>query len=109
MTTADYVANLRAVYQRATREDKRAGRQWYPRARGELFLLAKEYRYSLRRMAYAAAALSNNMEWRANVELLVHVAAAVRYGQQPRGHYAPCLRKAVAILRAGDWRALRGP
>lgn len=109
MTTAEYLTNLRTVYQRATREDKRAGRAWYPSARGELFALAKRYRYSLKRAAYAAAALSNNMEWRANLELLEHVAAAVRYGQQPRGHYVPCLRKAVAILRRGDWRALRGP
>ncbi len=105
----DYRAALGEVYGRATRTDRAAGRMWYPIARGQLWDLAKEDRVSLKRTAYAAAALSNNMEWGANVELLRHVLHATTHGQAPHGHYAPCLAKASAILLRGEWDALRGP
>ncbi len=110
MSAAEYATALRAVYDRATAEDVRNGRMWYYTARGELWDLSKRYRVSLKRTAYAAAALSNNMEWGANVALLEHVLHVLTRGiGRPRGHYAPCLRKATAIIRRGEFGALRGP
>ena len=105
----DYVSNLRAVYQRATPLDIAEGRLWYPAARGEVHDLAKQYSYPLKRVAFAAAALSNNMEWGQNVALAEHVCWAVRNGVPARGHYPACLDKAVRILRDGDYAALSGP
>jgi len=105
----DYVSNLRNVYQRATRLDIAEGRLWYPTARGELYDLAKQYGYPLKRVAFAAAALSNNMEWGQNVALAEHVCWAVRNAVPARGHYPACLSKAVRILRDGEYAALSGP
>src|SRR5579864_7259738 len=105
----DYLANLRAVWDRADADDKRHGRMWYYVARGELWDLSRRYRVSLKRVCYAAAALSNNMAWPDNVALTEHVLFALTRGMQPRGHYARCLWKARAIIRRGHFGALRGP
>lgn len=109
MTTPDYVTSLRAVFSRATIRQVYEGRLWYPTARGVLFDLSKRYRFSLKRAAFAAAALSNNIEWDANVALLEHVMWAVRNGVPARGHFPMCLNKAGAILARGDFAALSGP
>lgn len=104
-----YAQNLRDVYSRALPADIAEGRIWYPMARGDCYDAARLYRFSLKRACFAAAALSNNMEWQQNVALLEHVMFSVRNGLEPHGHYAPCLRKAVAILGHGDYAALSGP
>ncbi len=109
MSNGDYLTSLRSWWERSDAEDRQAGRTWYPLARGECYDIAKRYGFSLKRACYAAAALSNNMEWSHNVALLEHVAYSVRDGMQPRGHYARCLHKATRILRHGEWGALRGP
>src|SRR5690242_21253093 len=108
--SGDYVSALRAMFARADATDIAAGRAWYYVARGELWDLSRRYRVSLKRCAYAAAALSNNMEWGQNVALLEHVLFTITRGNgRPRGHYARCLDKASRIIRRGEWRALRGP
>ena len=104
-----YVVALTGVYGMATNDDIEAGRVWYPMARGDCYDAAIRYDFSIKRACFAAAALSNNMEWSHNVALLEHVMFAVRNGTEPHGHYAPCLRKAVAILGHGDYSALSGP
>jgi len=95
----NYLDALREHYRQADPEDRRHGAAWYFAARGELFDVAQRYRYPLKRVAYAAAAL------------LEHVAAMCRAGRgrDARGHYGHCLRKAVAILERGEYRALSGP
>jgi len=106
---SQYARNLRSIWESATAEDVQAGRIWYPMARGELYDVAREFRFSLKRTAFAAAALSNNMEWSQNVALLQHVCFSVVANADPHGHYARCLDKAVQILRDGNFKALSGP
>lgn len=107
--TTFYAAALLAVYRRASRADRRAGRHWYGAARADLYTVARRYGVSVKRAAYAAAALSNNLAWEPNIELTAHVAYCAREGLQPRGHYGACLRKALAILAHGKYDALSGP
>lgn len=104
-----YTAALSGMYARADAVDMAEGRVWYPLARGDCYDAARLYNYSLKRACFAAAALSNNMEWRQNVALLEHVMFSVRNAVDPHGHYAPCLDKAVRILRSGEFKALSGP
>lgn len=104
-----YAAGLSSVFRRSSQQDVEEGRAWYPLARGEVYDLAKRYRFSIKRAAFAAAALSNNMEWSQNVALLDHVMFSVRNFTEPRGHYPQCLTKAVGILQHGDFSLLQGP
>lgn len=105
----DYLPALRAAYSRASALQIAEGRLWYPMARGQLFDLAQRYGVSVKRAAFAAAALSNNIEWDQNVALLEHVIWSVKTSTEPRGHFPACLKKAVAILKHGQFDALSGP
>lgn len=103
-----YLDNLRRVYERATPEERIDGAVWYLKAREQLARIAGVYHLTQEIVAYAAAALSNNMEWEANVALTDSVAWAVSRGVEPRGHFPLCLEKATRILQ-GDLTALKGP
>ena len=63
----------------------------------------------IKRLAYATAALSNNMTWESNIALAEQVAFDVSRGIPANGHWAMCLDKATRILRNGDFAALSGP
>lgn len=59
-------ARVRALYDRATPAQRRAGEAWYPDARREAKRLADEYGLTVQQAAGVTAALSPLREWTAN-------------------------------------------
>jgi hypothetical protein len=76
----DFRENLRAAYRRASAEDIRAGRDWYPAAARAVVAIAAETGIGAGPVAYAVAALSPRNPWRWNVADAANLAAWARDG-----------------------------
>lgn len=106
---AEYATRFVDVYRQASRKTRKAGREWYPVAHSQCLAIAKELGYDTKRVCFAAAALSNNIDWEQNVALTYNVALCVKNGVPATGHFGYLLEKATRILRDGDFGALSGP
>jgi hypothetical protein len=67
LSHGDYVANILAVYDRATPEQVDSGRAWYPTAHHIVNAIAESVEADPARVCYALAALSPRNPWRWNV------------------------------------------
>ena len=108
-TIAGYAERLESVYKSSSAKERHEGKLWYEQANAECRKIAKEHGFAVKRVCYATAAVSNNKQWEANVNLIDNIAYAVKNGLEPYGHFATLLDKAVRILRDGDFKALSGP
>ena len=104
-----YSRNLLAAYCRSIEDDRESGRVWYSLAKDECRKISRETGYSLKRVIWAMAALSNNKIWEANIDLCRSVCFQLRHGKQPTGHFGHLIDKAVGILEDGNFNLLSGP
>jgi len=98
-----YVNKLLASFRRATESHCDEVIGWYKKAHTDIQGLALELGLPHRNVAYAVAALSNQLNWNRNVEAVRQLAN----GFDAQGMRGP-VEKAKACL-AGDLSALRGP
>lgn len=98
-----YVNKFLASFRRATDEQYGEGIMWYWEAQHDIQQLAFELKVPFRNVAYAVAALSNQMRWSTNINAVRQLAN----GFDAQGMRGP-VDKAKACL-AGDLSALRGP
>lgn len=104
-----YARNLKAVYCRSIDSDQESGEVWYAIAKDECRKISRETGFSLKRVVWAMAALSNNKSWEANVDLTRAVCFQLRNGKQATGHFGHLIEKAVGILEDGNLGLLSGP
>lgn len=104
-----YARNLLAIYCRSIDGDRESGKQWYVNAKEECRKISRETGYSLKRVVWAMAVLSNNKQWETNVDLTRAVCFQLRHSKRVTGHFNHLLEKAELILVEGDFGALSGP
>lgn len=104
-----YTTNLQGVYNRSSFKDEVDGGEWYSLGKRELRKISRETGFSLKRITWACAVLSNNTGWERNLDLVRSVAFQLRNDMEPTGHCQQLLDKAKRILVDGDFSALSGP
>lgn len=87
--------NILSIWNRAEERDREEGFNWYSSALETSKRIARETRVSPEVAAGVIAALSPQMEWKANVELASRSLKTKRFG----GHYSSNVNKAKAIYR----------
>jgi hypothetical protein len=92
-------ANLLALYRSATLEERRAGRQWYRRARARARNIARTTGRDPVHVCYAIAALSPLCPWDANMRYTAALASRRRF-RNP-GTFTKFARDAWEILERG--------
>lgn len=105
----DYEKNLRAIYSFATFKDEIEGDEWYTNAKEECRKISRESGFSLKRVVWAMAVLSNNKSWEENVSLTRSVCFQLSKGMKATGHFQTLIDKATDILVNGNFNALSGP
>jgi hypothetical protein len=109
------VHNILTVYERATADDKLAGRDWYPTAGRIVDSIAQSAAMPAHRVAFALAALSPRNPWRWNVAdayRYAHAAASVLSGAPddgppPATTFGDNRTKAWRVLVAEDYDVYR--
>lgn len=87
---AQYVTNILAVYKRASTDQRRRGKEWYPSAHNLADMLSEG---NVRVGAGVIAALSANKRWETNKKL-----ASECFNGNIRGHVKDALDKVRAIM-----------
>lgn len=98
-----FVNKFLASYQKASEDQKSRGIHWYSKAQNDIKALAKKINLPYHNVAYAVAALSTQMKWEKNLQVVKALA---------NGHDAIGMRGPVETAKKclkGETKALSGP